>query len=817
MTKSPCKASQIMLNNCNNTTATAKNVRYNMSLLHICTTLFALLVPAILAASSSHQPLSSSLVSTSKDTTNTTIIVSTTSGRLSGAHVINGNSSVYQFLSVPYAEAPIGARRFQRPVALSAVRQLDTLDATQLGPTCVQYRHITNFISPLLNLDESHKISEDCLKLHVYVPVHAIDNPHRGAQLPVIIWIPGEGFDFADARQFDATHLAARTNSIVISVQYRVGVFGFLNEPSIGANGNQGLYDQLAALEWVQNNAAAFGGDAHKVTLMGRFTGAMSISHLITSSRLSAKDSPALFQKAILMSGIAVNEWTIDRRPEEKLAQLKNALTESSLCGTQDFDTCLMQMPAESLLQASGYEWRPIVDNELIVDEPVKALTANHKFANGLDSVMIGSTQNEGLLCLYRHLLSEKSPYGNLIQQDQISKQDIVDMIRDDANIYFKLNLNESGPIDTMFDSLLASNEIGASSSNNSDDDNNNNSVSARDLYLNACTNYMIKSHADAFKRNLVRKNILNRSNMNERPVKIYQYELKYRPTFSNAPKFIKSASHGDDVLLMFGLAYTDPQASQRDLATTRKMMAYLKSFVHNNIKHGSIAIDSIPSVDEHDDDDPTTMEIGNNGVELIEHKEWPADGAIFVFDATIDSINNPMMNLAHQFAKLTRMYEEAKERSESDSNIDNNRSNNDDDDIDNHNNNSASRTATKSVPIKIIVIESGLVSSSNTSAANDALVSTTTPSKLQQQPTSSRIFDCDHRNVTFEFFMIVMIVLVLVPLILGLATVYVKMIVHKDKRKCHLVPTRLTRNGGLKGSGQSSAIHTDDIVTMSA
>ena len=199
-------------------------------------------------------------------------------GTLKGA-----GSEVHAFLGIPYAAPPTGDLRWrppQKPAMWSGVR-----DATHYGSPCVQGR-------------DSHG-SEDCLYLNVWTPAHTADE-----SLPVMVWIHGGGFVAGSGSdpKFDGMRLATK-GVVVVTINYRLGVFGFLAHPELTAesphhaSGNYGLMDQLFALRWVKNNIAGFGGDGQHVTVFGESAGATSIGYLLVSPL-----AKGLFQGAILES-----------------------------------------------------------------------------------------------------------------------------------------------------------------------------------------------------------------------------------------------------------------------------------------------------------------------------------------------------------------------------------------------------------------------------------------------------------------------------------------------------------------------------------
>lgn len=512
-------------------------------------------------------------------------VVQTSSGTLRGTRqtlsIIGQNQSqqqVYKFLGVPYARAPIGALRFQRPVELAKEQAQTQVDASKPTKTCPQYRHLERFTSPLLDLDTQHQTSEDCLTLNIYVPSTLVDNSTHfkpSHKVPVLVWIPGEGFDFADARQFDGSYLASQTQSVVVTVQYRVGVLGFLSAPELSIPGNMGVYDQLMALRWLHNNVALFGGNPDQVTIMGRFSGSMSISAMITAPKqeqLTKVEGQPLFRRVAMLSGVAVNDWIIAKDQTDKLAELQVAAVARGLCSAEQVArniSCLQGLPAEQLVELAGYGWKLVVDNELIDETgPIEAIKKN-QFAGHIDSVLMGETGAEGMLCLYRHLLnSEQSDYARLIEENKMTSNDLRDIISDDSLTYFRYNVTESNPMHIALNAVVEEAH----------------EHQLRDKYIDACSDYMVRSHANRFKRHLEsRNNLIERRVLTKRPVQLIQYELRYKPSFSLAPNYIKTAAHGDDIPLIFGLVHKQPSrdVSQADLAMSHKMMSYIGDFVH--------------------------------------------------------------------------------------------------------------------------------------------------------------------------------------------------------------------------------------------
>jgi len=220
-------------------------------------------------------------------------IVEAPAGALSGQ--IEGNLRVFR--GIPYALPPVGARRWRAPAPMPHWQGVRAADA--FGPACVQPQSgaLSNIYS-----NRPMPMSEDCLTLNIWAPAGA-------RHAPVIVWIHGGALWSGSSREalYNGTHMAAR-GVIVVSINYRLGVLGYLAHPGLSAespshvSGNYGLLDQIEALRWVRRNIGAFGGDAANVTVAGESAGALSILYLMASP-----EAHGLFGKAIAQSGYMIS------------------------------------------------------------------------------------------------------------------------------------------------------------------------------------------------------------------------------------------------------------------------------------------------------------------------------------------------------------------------------------------------------------------------------------------------------------------------------------------------------------------------------
>lgn len=223
-------------------------------------------------------------------------VVATKTGSLQGVR----QATVDVFLGVPYAEPPVGALRWRAPVAVKSWPEVRPANA--YAASCYQEWPARTFGPYTSEFVDTPRHSEDCLYLNVWAPAQ------RDAKAPVMVWIHGGGFAGGSGALsiYNGAHLAAQ-GIVVVTINYRVGPFGFLAHPELtreaqGAGvGNYGLEDVIEALRWVRSNIQAFGGDPARVTIAGQSAGAIAVNDLIASP--AAK---GLFARAIAQSGSGI-------------------------------------------------------------------------------------------------------------------------------------------------------------------------------------------------------------------------------------------------------------------------------------------------------------------------------------------------------------------------------------------------------------------------------------------------------------------------------------------------------------------------------
>ena len=281
------------------------------------------------------------------------------------AGVVEGkdDGTVRAFLGIPYAQPPVGDLRWKAPVP--AAKWEGVRKATEFGQHCLQ----GNPFGDMVTRDPGG--SEDCLSLNVWVP----SNP-SSKKLAVMVWIYGGGFvagTTSEGRQ-DGLRLAQQ-GVIVVSMNYRLNMFGFLVHPELakesghGSSGNYGLMDQLLALHWVHNNIAAFGGDPDNVTIFGESAGSFSVS-----AQMASPLAKGLFNKAIGESGAAFSRSglsfeSVAIREEKDTKLVKEKLGVSTLAE-------LRALPAQKLLDIFGkagpdaFAFGPNIDGHFLPEPP---------------------------------------------------------------------------------------------------------------------------------------------------------------------------------------------------------------------------------------------------------------------------------------------------------------------------------------------------------------------------------------------------------------------------------------------------------------
>ena len=316
----------------------------------------------------------------------------TADGMLEG--VVSSDGKVRTFKGIPYAAAPVGALRWKPPQP--AVPWTGVRKASDYGPRAMQGRIYDDMIF------HDDGPSEDCLYLNLWMPAKPSTD-----KLPVMVWIHGGGFaagSSSEPRQ-DGGNLSKK-DVMVVSMNYRMGVFGFFAHPELakesehGASGNYGLLDILAALQWVKRNIATFGGDPENVTIFGQSAGSSSVSALMASPL-----GRGLFQRAIGESGSTLNPVRpLASRAQAEQAGAKFAEEAFGPSSLQQLRALSAQQLLEAALKVPPETFRLDVDGWLLPESTTNIFAAGRQ--NHV-SLIAGWNTDEGN---YRSFFSEDEP-----------------------------------------------------------------------------------------------------------------------------------------------------------------------------------------------------------------------------------------------------------------------------------------------------------------------------------------------------------------------------------------------------------------------
>ncbi|XP_062861145.1 cAMP-regulated D2 protein [Trichomycterus rosablanca] len=357
-------------------------------------------------------------------------VVLTHSGPVRGLRL----DKAYAFYGIPYAAPPVGPKRWTAPGSVSPWK--NPYDATFSRPACIQA--CAGEICP-------SEVSEDCLYLNVYVPLSVDLSLKNTTGLPVMVWIHGGDFIAGSASKplYEGRFISNHSNTVVVNIEYRLGAFGFLvtgKDPQRSAVGNYGILDQQAALHWIRNNIAFFGGDPAKVTLFGESAGAQSVClHLMMPT------SETLFQQAIIQS----QPFSIPLKTRWDAMKLGRHFVKLTNCSVSDL-ACLRSLSSQQILEAqvkAGSKiinpfrflevfetWGPYIDGELIKEQLFLAFQKGHW--QSYKPVILGTTSEEGVLFVYGVFTQSVSVLECIVYTTAIFKQHTLSILQKYMPLY---------------------------------------------------------------------------------------------------------------------------------------------------------------------------------------------------------------------------------------------------------------------------------------------------------------------------------------------------------------------------------------------
>ncbi|XP_010637258.1 liver carboxylesterase 1 isoform X2 [Fukomys damarensis] len=470
-------------------------------------------------------------------------VVDTVHGKVLGKYVsLEGVAqTVAIFLGVPFAKPPLGSLRFAPPQP--AEPWDDVKNTTSYPPMCSQDAEQGKQMSELFS-NRKEKIpltfSEDCLYLNIYTPADLKKN----SSLPVMVWIHGGGLWMGGASTYDGLALTALENVVVVTIQYRLGIWGFFSTGDEHSQGNWGLLDQVAALRWVQDNIANFGGNPDSVTIFGASAGGSSVSFLVLSPL--AKN---LFHRAISESGVAATFQIVTKGVKpmaEKMAATAGCETTTSAAMVH----CLRQKTENELLETQKIVFSVVtlvIDGVMLSRAP-EEIQAAKNFSTVPYIVGINKQEFGWFL--------------PLILRDSLS-EDILDQktgtFEKNARSYFNMSDNS---IHVAIEKYLGA---------------TNDSVKKLELFKDLLTDVFFavpsvnvaRGHRDA-------------------GAPTYMYEFQYRPSFSSPLKPSSVVGdHGDEIFSVFGTPFLKEGASEEELNLSKMVMKFWANFARNGNPNG--------------------------------------------------------------------------------------------------------------------------------------------------------------------------------------------------------------------------------------
>lgn len=316
--------------------------------------------------------------------------VETKYGRLEG--VRSGIQKITVFRGVPYAKPPVGALRWHAPVEME--KWDGVRECSRFAPAAIQTEHPRGSFYEVEFYQGGVDMSEDCLYLNVWADLAKTGQP-------VMVWFHGGAYmhGFGHEMEFDGDAMAKR-GAILVTVNYRVGVLGYMAHPALtamdGHSGNYGLMDQIFALKWVKENIVAFGGDPENVTIFGQSAGGGSVQSIMTSPL-----ARGLFRRAIIQSAGSPLKSLGGESALSEAEKTGLEMERLAGCGLDGLYAMgapeLLRLGREMMAGGKGLRFRPCVDGYALTEDPGKVFIQGRAMD---ESLMLGSvTGDAGLFC----------------------------------------------------------------------------------------------------------------------------------------------------------------------------------------------------------------------------------------------------------------------------------------------------------------------------------------------------------------------------------------------------------------------------------
>ncbi|KAM9351795.1 fatty acyl-CoA hydrolase precursor, medium chain-like [Symphorus nematophorus] len=471
-------------------------------------------------------------------------------GGLRGQYVsVKGKETgVHAYLGIPFAKPPVGpALRLAPPQPVEAWEGVR--GATQQPPMCIQYREmLVDLIEKLWAGLSAHlpDVSEDCLYLNIYTPA----NRAPDAKLPVMVWIHGGGFTSGSASMYDGSALAAYQDVVVVVIQYRLGLLGFLSTGDEHVSGNFGLLDQVQALRWVQEHIHNFGGNPDLVTTFGESAGGVSVSLLLLSPL-----TDGLVHRAIAESGTAAMDLLLSNDPLPVMQLVAN-ISGCGLESSEKMADCMKNLDI-STIEDIGKEAKlriPINVDGFFLTKPVDELFHEHEVLTV--PFMTGINDDEGGWLLPSFFAPPNWTEG-------MDREEVVNV----------MSMFYPDPKDAIIRDLLMEEYIG----------NGEDRVKNRDGFTEILGDKLFTFPA-----------IQAANAHRDAGAPVYLYEFKHAPSFlkEKRPSFT-GCDHGDEIFTVLGFCFTTTHVTLTDvchedeLQFSKTMMSYWANFARTGSPNG--------------------------------------------------------------------------------------------------------------------------------------------------------------------------------------------------------------------------------------
>ncbi|CAH1773945.1 unnamed protein product [Owenia fusiformis] len=480
------------------------------------------------------------------------------------------NTTFRAYKGIPFAEPPTGSLRFQPPQPLNSTWS-SARNSTMFSKACAQ------IISPLQFPIPESSVSEDCLYLNVYAPGDGTSTEQKA----VMVWIHGGGYAVGGVNAFtEAEMMAVIGDVVIVTINYRLGIFGFFSTGDSVVPGNMGLLDQQFAIRWVKDNINLFGGDPTRITIFGESAGASSVSQQAVSPT-----NTGLFQRVIAQSGNALSSFAIT----EVSTETNTAIATQVGCNNTNVTamvTCLQGVNTTALLDAAKIvtRWAAVIDGVFIIDNPANMLMSTTGPAQDmLKSVDLlhGINSDEGYFSVRGMYPPSETPGFSWS-----SVQNLHTMYR---GVFTQMFGSDPELLEAIWCSYFGSNSVNLT---NDDLADIMHELMTDNSFLLPATNFA-NLHA----------------NLGGTP---YVYHLTHKPTVKysfqgETPSWVEGPDHTEDLVYIFPTINTYPQVPSSERTLSYNMITYWSNFAKTGNPNQPSASPELPATWPVYTNDPAT------------------------------------------------------------------------------------------------------------------------------------------------------------------------------------------------------------------